>query len=168
MSGCEKQPSRPKYRDAEWLRRQYVDFGRTLRDIAAECGVHKETVRQWLHRHEIPVRGRGYHSGHGVSCNIGNDGYHRVHVDGTTVGIHQLIALLKGTPPELVFGVGGDCSVAAHHANGCSLDNRPENIQPMEWMCHCTMHGRPENLDEFDVNAYCPLPPSYTNDTREP
>lgn len=164
MDGDEKQTARPKYRDPDWLRRQYVECGRTLRDIAAECDVHKSTIRRWLDKHDIPARDPNC-AGHGVCCTIDSDGYQRVRVGDRTVGVHQLIALLKGTPPDLVFGVGGDYSVAAHHANGCPLDNRPCNIQPMEWLCHCTMHGH-HDLDEFDVNAHCPLPPSYTNDTR--
>lgn len=47
-----------QYRDAEWLRRQYVVLGKSADQIAAALdeNVAPSTIRDWLRRHEIPVR----------------------------------------------------------------------------------------------------------------
>jgi len=52
-----------KYHDAEWLEQEYVENKRGTPDIARECGVVKETIRRWLHKHDIPVRKRGPEKG---------------------------------------------------------------------------------------------------------
>lgn len=147
-------PAKQVYRDADWLRREYQDNGRTLRELANECGVDKDTIRRWLARHEIPIRPPNCH-GHGVSCHITSNGYHRLSVGDYTIGIHQLLALLKGAPPELVFGTD---ALACHHANGLPLDNRLCNIQPMDWESHSRLHADSPETSPAEVNAYCPLP----------
>jgi len=43
-------------RDADWLREQYVERERSMRDIAEECGVGPRTVNRWLNRHGIETR----------------------------------------------------------------------------------------------------------------
>jgi len=53
------QPSDPLYQDPEWLFSAYVSKGRTLADIAKECGVSSMTVQYWLRNHNIPARSRG-------------------------------------------------------------------------------------------------------------
>jgi orotate phosphoribosyltransferase-like protein len=45
--------------DAAWLRREYVDRGRTTADIATELGLADDTIRDALLRHGITPRGRG-------------------------------------------------------------------------------------------------------------
>jgi lambda repressor-like predicted transcriptional regulator len=45
--------------DAGWLRREYVDRGRTTADIAAELGLADDTIRDALLRHGITPRRRG-------------------------------------------------------------------------------------------------------------
>jgi len=42
-----------RYRDADFLRRQYVERRRSASDIAADCGVSASTVSRWLDRHSI-------------------------------------------------------------------------------------------------------------------
>ena len=49
-----------RLKDADWLREQYVERGRTQADIADECGCVQGTVSRWLHRHDIETRGCGY------------------------------------------------------------------------------------------------------------
>lgn len=44
--------------DPTWLRRNYVENGRLLREIAADLGCSKQTVGVALRRHGIPVRPR--------------------------------------------------------------------------------------------------------------
>ncbi len=48
----------PKYRDEDWLRKQYLENGRTMRDIGDECGVTHGTVRHWIVKFDIPRRNR--------------------------------------------------------------------------------------------------------------
>jgi hypothetical protein len=52
-------PDNHKYRqlkDAEWLRHQHVDLGRSTEDLAAEIGCVRETVRYHLRKYGIPQR----------------------------------------------------------------------------------------------------------------
>lgn len=48
-----------KYRDADWLRREYLEKERPLSDIADECGCELSTVWWWLQEHDIETRPRG-------------------------------------------------------------------------------------------------------------
>lgn len=45
-----------KYKDKAWLREQYWGKERTQYDIADECGVTQETIREWMNEHGIPRR----------------------------------------------------------------------------------------------------------------
>lgn len=45
--------------DEEWLRREYVGEGRSMRDIAGDLGCSDKTVKYWLAQHGIPTRGPG-------------------------------------------------------------------------------------------------------------
>lgn len=42
-----------KYKEKEWLRTQYGEFGRTEADIAEECGVSQSIVHYWVKKHKI-------------------------------------------------------------------------------------------------------------------
>jgi len=42
-----------RYRDADFLRRRYVDDRQSATDIAEACGVTSSTVSRWLDRHGI-------------------------------------------------------------------------------------------------------------------
>lgn len=53
MSQSEQQPA---YQDAEWLRREYHDNGRSTADIGAEAGVSESTIRYWMDAHDIDRR----------------------------------------------------------------------------------------------------------------
>jgi hypothetical protein len=44
---------KPKYRNREWLRKQHFDEERTNKEIAEECNVSTETIRDWLIQHRI-------------------------------------------------------------------------------------------------------------------
>ena len=44
------------FRDAEWLRVEYIDKGRSLGEIAKEFGVTEPAIRFWFRRHGIPRR----------------------------------------------------------------------------------------------------------------
>ena len=38
------------YQDYNWLKTEYVDKKRSLRDIAKECGVSNSTIHRWVHK----------------------------------------------------------------------------------------------------------------------
>lgn len=46
----------PKHLNHEWLRKQYVDYRRSLEDLARECGVAPDVITRTLRRHNIRVR----------------------------------------------------------------------------------------------------------------
>lgn len=48
-----------KYRDAEWLREQYVEKQFIAAEIAEECDCSERTVQRWLHKHDIDTRAGG-------------------------------------------------------------------------------------------------------------
>ena len=48
--------SDPKYRNAGWLREQYMDKGLSTTKIGSICGVAARTISTWLKRHDIPRR----------------------------------------------------------------------------------------------------------------
>lgn len=45
-----------KYRDPEWLEREYHERGRTQKEIADECDVSPRAIRDWMNRHGIETR----------------------------------------------------------------------------------------------------------------
>lgn len=48
------------YRDPRWLREQYEDNGLSMMAIANMCSVTPMTIQNWLRRHDIETRPRGY------------------------------------------------------------------------------------------------------------
>lgn len=47
------------YRDAAWLRHEYVERRRTMAEIADACGVGSMAIYHWLVRHGIERRRPG-------------------------------------------------------------------------------------------------------------
>jgi len=47
------------YKDPVWLRREYVENGRTTIDIAEQCGCTSQNIGYYLRKHKIPRRPRG-------------------------------------------------------------------------------------------------------------
>ena len=53
--------NKPKhYRDPVWLRNAYIEERRSMADIATEFDITTAAVNQWLVKHDIPTRDRGY------------------------------------------------------------------------------------------------------------
>lgn len=48
--------SKLRYRDADWLRKEYIDNTRSSIEIAEECSVSTGTICRWLNKHGIDVR----------------------------------------------------------------------------------------------------------------
>ena len=55
---AENTPER-KYKNREWLREQYLDKGKSPRQIAEEYGYGSTTIDTWLKKHDIPKRSHG-------------------------------------------------------------------------------------------------------------
>jgi hypothetical protein len=49
----------PQLRDPDWLRQQYVDLDKSIKDIASEVGAKPSTVRYNLPRNGVPLRQSG-------------------------------------------------------------------------------------------------------------
>ena len=47
------------YKQEAWLAKQYLKRGRTMADIARECGVSPMTIYLWLDKFGIDTRNRG-------------------------------------------------------------------------------------------------------------
>jgi len=48
-----------KYKNKEWLFREYVEKERLPWEIAEECSVSRTTISRWLSRYRIPKRSIG-------------------------------------------------------------------------------------------------------------
>lgn len=51
------------YAQKEWLRGKYHAEELTTEEIAGQVGCSKETIRRWLHKHDIPLRDKGARKG---------------------------------------------------------------------------------------------------------
>lgn len=45
-----------KYRDKDWLYKQYIEEKKTQKEISKICQVHPETIRRWMNRFSIPKK----------------------------------------------------------------------------------------------------------------
>lgn len=57
----------PELADGDWLREQYVEQGRTARQISEAIGCSLPAVHHALHRHHVPTRPGGGRLSHGCS-----------------------------------------------------------------------------------------------------
>jgi len=51
--------SEPKYQHEEWLYQQYAILGKTLQEIADDCGVREKTIWRWVQKFDIETRSGG-------------------------------------------------------------------------------------------------------------
>lgn len=136
----------PELADATFLKRQYVDEGYSLKQVADEIGCSPKGVHNALIRHCIitpdsslapPEQGVDHCPFH-----TNTDGYEVWTARGesggsSTVFVHQLLAVARGASPEEVFGGGYHC----HHRNSIGWDNRPENLEVLTHGEHSTRHN---------------------------
>ncbi|TFH66425.1 MAG: hypothetical protein E4G90_03615 [Gemmatimonadales bacterium] len=54
-----RRPTPPELRSRDWLLREYVLGERTSTDIGRELDCDGTRVTYWLHKHDLPVRGKG-------------------------------------------------------------------------------------------------------------
>jgi len=50
------------YRDPHWLKTMYIDNAMSMAHISNVCGVTPMTIQNWLAKHGIETRRRGYAS----------------------------------------------------------------------------------------------------------
>lgn len=48
------------YRDPHWLKTMYLEEGHSMAKLADICGVTPMTIQNWLGKHGIETRRRGY------------------------------------------------------------------------------------------------------------
>lgn len=145
-------PDKP-YTDTDWLREEYVEKRRSMKDIGEECDVSAAVILKWLRRHDIETRHPdAYKKREPISIQyIGGElgdlpgPYEQVQssltIDGQReyyrVFVHQLLAIAGGADPHKVFSDG---EYNVHHKNGIRWDNRPENIEFMTTSEHAKHH----------------------------
>lgn len=49
-----------QYKNRRFLVEMYLDSGLTAQEIADKCGVSQNTILNWLHRWDLPVRPQGW------------------------------------------------------------------------------------------------------------
>lgn len=123
------------YKDADWMRKAYCDLDKSTYEIADFLGCHQETVRKWIHEHDIPMDGVGRPSedADGGVYRVENDkGYVQYHIYDSSqqkaevVYEHQLVMLGEGAEPEKVFS---NNKYETHHKNENPRDNRASNLE---------------------------------------
>lgn len=130
------------------LAKAYRKYGSAER-IAEAWGCSDRTIRTWLHRHDridVADRGRpaswtnkdppnhvledddGYELIESFVPERDEDG-EVVHVERKSVRVHRLVAVAE-------WGFDEVCKSEIHHRNGMKLDNRPENLVPLDPRLH--------------------------------
>jgi len=48
-----------KYKDENWLRKNYIEREKTMKEISEISNISVTTIHKWIHKHDISVRDRG-------------------------------------------------------------------------------------------------------------
>lgn len=142
-----------QYVDAEWLREIFCTEGLSTREIGKIAGVDPNTIRDWLHRHEIPVREPGRNALPFASYHQTSSGYMawRSYIRETgsveEVMVHRLLMAASHSAEEME---GKD----VHHKNGIRWDNRPDNLELMTPEAHARLHGRRQDRERDEWGRF--------------
>lgn len=82
------------YQREPWLRREYVEKNRSLRDIAEQFGVTKTPVYRFVQKYDLPAKPRG----EWFECNYCGEEFYKM-------------------PSEIADGEGKHCSLECKHKN---------------------------------------------------
>jgi len=133
-----------KLQNADWLRDQYVEQRQSTVDIAGAVGCTPTTVSKWMKRHGIETRSDSEaarlkfldHAPHYETTPDGYEDWATQH-DGERwhVRVHRLLAVAE-------FGFDAVADKIVHHKNHIPWDNRPENLDVMDWSEHSSYHGQ--------------------------
>lgn len=132
--------SEKKYRNKTWLKEQYWKEESTLEEMADLSDTSMGQLIKHMDRHNIdrrkPQQGNNYASvrtvntGHEVWQNW--DGYEHGHC---TVAVHRLLMVAE-------HGFDALKGKDVHHINHIPWDNRPGNLELMDWKKHRTHHAK--------------------------
>lgn len=135
-----------KFTDEEWLRKKYEDEWWTIDEIADECDVGLETVRQRMKDYDIERRDMSDYTqrqgGPSVSLSTNKEGYeyishnHRMNgfKDNWHVAVHRLLATLKHSLDEME-------GMHVHHKDHIPWDNRLSNLELKSPSDHSKHHA---------------------------
>ncbi len=143
-----------KQNNPEWLREQYIENRRSMKDIADEVGMSPSGIKKCLDRYDIKTRNSTEHHRYGP-CNFMTDessGYESVSAkcdyEQYQCRVHQLVAIAKGANPHKVFSNG---RYHVHHENSIPWDNRPCNLTLKSGKVHTREHAVDESRKVPDV-----------------
>ncbi len=148
--GIEVRTNGPKRKPLaeEFLQREYVEKGRSARDIADGKDYSRNHVQRSLEYHGMEIRSRkeAIWEKHGNKC------AYRTHPRGHVVigagddmlYVHQLLAIAEGADPHDVFGGDFHC----HHKNEIPWDNRPDNLEVLAESEHHEHHYQNMEVDD--------------------
>jgi len=130
-----------EYKDPEYLKEKYHNEGLSARQIADEFDINTSVILRLMEKHGIDRRGheekikgrRNWAWNEYVPCSINSTGYrswtHTYGGETTQFPVHRLVAISE-------HGVDAVKGKHIHHKNGFKIDNRPENLEPVDPVTH--------------------------------
>ena len=133
--GLDEQDS---YKDKKVLRRLYWDEWLPQSTIAGIFDVDQANISYWMDKVGVPTRNdrlsNETHGRYSKKIRENSNGYLVTPApDSQYLYIHRLVAVSE-------FGFDEVKDKEVHHKNGCPLDNRPENLEPVTQAEHNKIH----------------------------